>query len=119
MNKLLVTAALLLVVSHAHATVTRDPAQVYAFRSKHPCPANGSKHGTCPNYVVDHLRPLCSGGVDAPANMQWEPLAESLRKDREEDALCRIMVKTGQKDVCTIIRQQPMPLLLKAACKGK
>lgn len=119
MNKILMTAALLLAASLAHAKVVRDPAQVYAFRSTHPCPVNGSKHGACPGYVVDHRQPLCSGGADAPTNMTWEPLPESLRKDREEDALCRIMVKTGQKNVCTIIRQQPMPLLLKTVCKGK
>ena len=35
-------------------------------------------------YVVDHSVPLECGGVDTPANMQWQTAAEAKIKDRTE-----------------------------------
>jgi hypothetical protein len=60
-----------------------------AFVKTHPCPATGAARGPCPGYIVDHIEPLCAGGPDAPANMQWQTRAEALKKDRIERALCR------------------------------
>ena len=54
-----------------------------------PCPANGKTRRTCPGYVVDHIEPLCAGGADSPANMQWQTVAEAKLKDRRERAQCR------------------------------
>jgi hypothetical protein len=44
-----------------------------------------------PGFVVDHVRPLCAGGADAIANLRWEPLAESRRKDADERRLCVLL----------------------------
>ena len=55
----------------ATARTDRDRAQVRAFRAEHPCPATGRTRGACPGYHVDHITPLCAGGADRPANMQW------------------------------------------------
>jgi hypothetical protein len=60
-----------------------------AFVRMHPCPATGAPSGPCPGYVVDHVEPLCAGGADAPANMQWQERDAALEKDREERAICR------------------------------
>jgi hypothetical protein len=35
-------------------------------------------------WVVDHIFPLCKGGKDEPANMQWQTAAEAKKKDRTE-----------------------------------
>jgi hypothetical protein len=59
-----------------------------AFVRTHPCPATGAHRGACPGYVVDHVMPLCAGGADAPANMQWQTVADGKTKDRTERAEC-------------------------------
>ncbi len=40
--------------------------------------------GTCEGYVIDHIVALKRGGPDAPANMQWQTVAEAREKDRVE-----------------------------------
>lgn len=76
----------------------RDAAQVRAFRKLNPCPATQSIKGACPGYVVDHIYPLCAGGVDNPSNMQWQPKPESILKDKWEWALCRRLKREHQGD---------------------
>ena len=70
------------------ATTHRDLSQLAAFQKAHPCPANGKTRGKCPGYVVDHVRPICGGGKDHPANMQWQTREAAKIKDREEWAQC-------------------------------
>lgn len=55
----------------AEARIPRDRAQVREFRNANPCPATGLKRGRCDGFEVDHVIPLCAGGSDSPANMQW------------------------------------------------
>lgn len=85
---LLLAAVLLTISQGAPAEIVRDRKQVYAFRSTHPCPANGSLHGACPGHVVDHIKALECGGPDRPSNMQWQTIAAAKIKDRTEH-LCR------------------------------
>lgn len=66
----------------------RDRQARTAFQKQHPCPTTGKSGGACPGYVVDHIRPLCAGGVDAPVNMQWQTVAAAKEKDRAERAMC-------------------------------
>lgn len=70
---------------------TRSPAQRAAFQRANPCPATQAHTGPCPGYVVDHIVPLCAGGADEPANMQWQTVAEGKAKDRLEAQECRSM----------------------------
>jgi hypothetical protein len=42
-----------------------------------------------PGYVIDHIVPLACGGADAPANMQWQSIAEAKAKDRVERIGCK------------------------------
>lgn len=90
MKLLLVLAALTFVFpSGVFAKIERDPKQRAAFVRLHPCPATGKHRGACPGYVVDHVKPLCAGGRDRPSNMQWQAVAESRLKDKQEWKLCR------------------------------
>jgi len=41
-----------------------------------------------PAACADHIVPLCLGGADNDANLQWQPIAEALEKDRLERAAC-------------------------------
>jgi hypothetical protein len=67
---------------------TRDPQQRALFMKRHPCPANGRTSGACPGYVVGHIKPLCAGGLDRLSNMQWQAVADSKLKDREDRKNC-------------------------------
>lgn len=67
----------------------RSPATRAAFVKANPCPATGQPRGACPGYVVDHIHPLCAGGLDHPSNMQWQTVADAKIKDREERKMCR------------------------------
>lgn len=71
----------------------RAAAEVRAFKRDNPCPATGKTRGKCPGHVVDHKEPLCAGGADKPSNMQWQELAASKLKDKEEWRLCRMLKK--------------------------
>jgi hypothetical protein len=67
-----------------HGKIKRSTAAKNAFKREHPCPANGHTSGSCPGYVIDHVRPLECGGADAPSNMQWQTVAEGKAKDKTE-----------------------------------
>ncbi len=60
-----------------------------AFKRQHPCPSTGKPRGACPGWVIDHVVPLCAGGPDDPANMQWQTMADAKAKDLEEAKQCR------------------------------
>lgn len=81
---------LALAATSAHA-VERSRSARGAFVRTHPCPSTAAAGRACPGYVVDHIVPLCAGGADTPRNMQWQPLAESRLKDRDEIRQCRAM----------------------------
>jgi 5-methylcytosine-specific restriction endonuclease McrA len=55
----------------------------HQFRASHPCPSTGKIGGRCPE-VVDHIVPLCRGGADSPANMQYQTRADAKAKDKTE-----------------------------------
>lgn len=67
-----------------HGRIARSTAAKTAFKKEHPCPATGKSNGACPGYVIDHIIALKRGGPDAPANMQWQTVAEAKAKDRWE-----------------------------------
>ena len=91
MDKLLVALMLLAVTSSS------GEARSYKARSDfvkmHACPVTQLYKMPCKGYVIDHIVPLCAGGADAPSNMQWQTYKESVRKDNEERAMCRLLKK--------------------------
>jgi hypothetical protein len=79
------------------AAPVRDPAKVRAFRKTHPCPKTGMLTGSCPGYVIDHIKPLCFGGADDPSNMAWEETAASYIKDNFEREACALKKQCAVK----------------------
>lgn len=73
----------------ATAADARSAAERMEFHRSNPCPSTGKTTGKCPGYVVDHIVPLCAGGADDPGNMQWQELAPSKAKDKQEWRHCR------------------------------
>lgn len=69
----------------------RRAATVVAFKRLNPCPSTGEARGPCPGWIADHIEPLCAGGADDPANMQWQTVAAAKAKDITERATCRAL----------------------------
>jgi hypothetical protein len=72
----------------ARGRIKRSAAAKNAFKRQQPCPSTGRGTGSCPGYVIDHVKPLECGGADAPANMQWQTVADGKAKDKTERS-CR------------------------------
>lgn len=85
-----VSAALAVTVSNS---ALRDPKQAAAFRKLHPCPAGPDAGSTrrCAGYVIDHIKPLCAGGIDGPVNMMYMTVADGKKKDAVERELCQCL----------------------------
>ncbi len=60
------------------------------FMRQNPCPATGAATPTCPGYVVDFRVPLCAGGANDIANMQWLSADAAREKEKRDVADCRI-----------------------------
>lgn len=58
------------------------------FQRLHPCPATQAKRGPCRGYQVDHIQPLCAGGRDEVANLQWLTVHEHRLKTKKDVAGC-------------------------------
>jgi hypothetical protein len=70
--------------SSADARYKRSHRARHAFMVQQPCPSTGKTYGSCPGYVIDHIKPLKRGGADDPSNMQWQTKEEAKAKDKWE-----------------------------------
>jgi len=68
----------------AHGNIKRSARAKDVFRKSHPCPATGKTAGSCPGYIIDHVKPLKRGGADSPGNMQWQTKKAAKLKDKTE-----------------------------------
>ena len=68
----------------SHGRIERSAKAKRDFQKSHPCPSTGRASGSCPGYVVDHVKPLKRGGQDAPSNMQWQTKQAAKEKDKTE-----------------------------------
>jgi len=89
----MIEAIFIILLFFASFAEARDSAQVRAFRKANPCPSTSKTIGACPNYVVDHIVPLCWGGADRPSNMAWEETKASYKKDKFEREACAMKNK--------------------------
>lgn len=53
--------------------IKRSRAALREFSRNFPCPSTLNPSASCPNWAVDHVIPLSSGGCDTPVNMAWMP----------------------------------------------
>lgn len=81
--------------NEAMATKHRSHSAIAEFKRISPCPSTGKQSGSCPGHIIDHIEPLCAGGLDAPSNMQWQAVDEAKEKDKGERARCAAMRKAG------------------------
>lgn len=58
------------------------------FQRLEPCPSTGKIRGPCPGYQVDHIQPLCAGGIDKLDNLQWLAVDPHKEKTRRDVAAC-------------------------------
>jgi len=72
------------VLRDANGRIHRSEKAKRDFQWMHPCPANGNMTGGCAGYVIDHIKPLATGGADDPSNMQWQTTAAAEEKDKWE-----------------------------------
>ena len=72
----------------AQGRIARSATAKRRFEASHACPSTGKTTGPCPGYVVDHVKPLACGGMDAPSNMSWQTVAAAKQKDRWERSGC-------------------------------
>lgn len=79
-----VIGGIILALALVNAAFGRDRNVPIQFQRTHPCPSTGLPFGSCPGYVRDHIIPLCKGGPDTVANMQWQSLEEGKAKDKVE-----------------------------------
>lgn len=96
MNKLMIALiAIFLAASCASEPVQRSNKARHDFARQTTCPSTGANKLPCPGYIIDHVKPLCAGGTDVPANMQWQTVADARAKDRLEKAECRALRKAN------------------------
>jgi hypothetical protein len=86
---------------NVEAKIHRSATARTEFKQQQPCPATGKTKGACPGYVIDHVIPLACGGLDAPANMQWQTKAEAAEKDKWERIGCEQQRKRNPRNVPT------------------
>lgn len=82
-------AALVLTAGDSVSADDRSRAARADFQRHEPCPSTGAARGACPGFEVDHRIALCSGGADAPANMQWLSIAAHRQKTKSDVLECR------------------------------
>ena len=89
MPVLLIFLLALMLAQQADARIQRSAAEVLAFKRANPCPSTGQRRGACPGHHVDHVIPLCAGGLDAKANMQWITIEDHRFKTLVDVRECR------------------------------
>jgi hypothetical protein len=90
MKILVISLAILMMTAPLTACtrIHRSQSAKNDFKALHPCPANGNIRGSCPGYVIDHIKALACGGEDSPSNMQWQSVVEGKFKDKWERKGC-------------------------------
>lgn len=67
----------------ASGRIARSSTVLKHFQQIHPCPSTGLPTGACPDWAIDHVIPLASGGCDAVINLQWLP--NSIKRTSDPD----------------------------------
>jgi hypothetical protein len=89
----------LLVAGPTFASEHRSREVTRAFQRENPCPSTGRTAGACPDFIKDHVTPLCAGGADSVSNMQWQTIEDAKAKDRWELEWCAEIRRGGRSEV--------------------
>lgn len=81
----------LTVAADADAAVKRSAKVRADFVRMAACPATRLHRLPCKGWIIDHVVPLCAGGPDTTANMQWQTIPDARAKDRIEKRQCAAM----------------------------
>lgn len=84
-------AAILTLAQGAEAATKRSGKARMDFVRAVACPATGLHKLPCKGWIIDHVVPLCLGGPDKPANMQWQTVPDARAKDRIEKQQCAVL----------------------------
>lgn len=77
----------------SHGRIKRSEGANDSFKRLHPCPTTRRSSGPRPEYVIDHIVPLCASEPNAPYNMQWQTTPQSKEKNRWERTQCNAVPK--------------------------
>lgn len=72
----------------ASARAHRSQTVRHAFVKQEACPSTGRHRLPCPGWVIDHVKALACGGLDAVENMQWQTVEDARAKDKWERKEC-------------------------------
>ena len=72
------------------------------FAKANPCPATKAPIPSCKGYRIDHIVPICAGGTDTAANMQWQTVEASRLKDAIEISSCACN-RSKHKATCPVV----------------
>lgn len=86
--RLVCSAFALALVACATPPPERSRTELAAFKRANPCPVTGQARSACPGWEVDHIVPLCNGGPDKPANMQWLTVDAHREKTKTDVRVC-------------------------------
>lgn len=76
--------------AEAQEQTARSGKTAYQFRKTHPCPSTGQIQKSCKGWVINHIVPLCYGGIDSVDNMEWEEKVSSYKRDVFERKICKM-----------------------------
>lgn len=71
-----------------HSEQHRSQKAKNIFKYSQPCPSTGRTIGSCPDFIIDHIKPLACGGADDTSNMQWQTKQDAKAKDKWEREGC-------------------------------
>ena len=89
MKSYAILVILFLLPSVSNAEYHRSQKAKAIFKYSHPCPSTGRNKGSCPGYIIDHIKALACGGADSPENIQWQTKNEASDKDKWERNGCK------------------------------
>ena len=88
MKSIAILLFLLLFPNVSSAEYHRSQKAKTVFKYSHPCPSTGRRKGSCPGYIIDHIKAIACGGADSPDNMQWQTKSDAKAKDKWERNGC-------------------------------
>lgn len=88
--------------------ILRDAKVISSYRKVHACPSTGKFTGACPDYALNHVKPLACGGCDAVWNLTWMRNDIKALQDRVERNIYALSPPVPDTPQC-VMKLSPMP----------